>query len=136
MPRADCATNDSAITDARARSVRACASEMSISCWSPHSGASIASAACTSTRGSPVRTVSGHGSAGGRPGQEGAVHEQSPDLLEGHVPDEVLDVDAPVAERAALLVGLGDLGRKRDHALEAGANLLVGGGCHGAQISC
>jgi hypothetical protein len=30
-PRADCATNESAITDTRARSSRACSSEMSIS---------------------------------------------------------------------------------------------------------
>ena len=69
-------------------------------------------------------------------GQERAVHKQAPDLLERHIPDEILDVDAPVAERAALLVGLGDLGRERDYALEAGADLLFGGGCHGAQISC
>src|SRR5450759_3007492 len=67
-PRADCATNDSAITDARARSSRACSSEMSISSPKPHSGASIASADCTSTRWSPERTVSMCGSAGGRPG--------------------------------------------------------------------
>ena len=67
-PRADWATNDSAITDARARLSRAWTSEMSISCRKPHSGASIASAACTSTRGSPERTVSTCGSAGGRPG--------------------------------------------------------------------
>ncbi len=44
-PRADCATNDSAITDTRARSARACSSEMSISWRRPHSGPSIASAA-------------------------------------------------------------------------------------------
>ena len=70
--------------------------------------------------------MSGCGSAGGRPGQECAVDEQAPDLLEGDVADEILDVDAAVAERAALLVGLGDLGRERDDALEAGLDLGIG----------
>ena len=55
-PRADCATKDRAMTDARARSSRACSSEMSMSGRKPHSGASVASAACTSTRWSPERT--------------------------------------------------------------------------------
>jgi hypothetical protein len=50
----------------------------------------------------------------------GAVDEQAPDLLERHAADELLDVDAAVAERAALLVGLGDLGGEGDDALEAG----------------
>jgi hypothetical protein len=68
VPRADCATNDSAITDARARSARASPSEMSMSGRRPHSGASMASAAWTSTRGSAERIASGCGSAGGRPG--------------------------------------------------------------------
>jgi hypothetical protein len=35
------------------------------------------------------------------------------------VADEFLDVHAPVAEGAALLVGLGDLGLERDDAFEA-----------------
>ena len=69
IPRADWATNESAITDARARLSRASSSEMSISCPKPHCGASIASADCTSTRGSPERTVSECGSAGGNPGR-------------------------------------------------------------------
>ena len=57
---------------------------------------------------------------GGRQaGQQRAVDEQTPDLLERDVPDELLDVDAAVAERAAVAVGLGDLGRERDYALEA-----------------
>ena len=55
-PRADCATKLSAITDARARSSRACSSLMSMSCLKPHCGASVARALCTSTRGSPERT--------------------------------------------------------------------------------
>ena len=36
----------------------------------------------------------------------------------GYVPDELLDVDAAVAERAAVAVGLGDLGLDGDDALE------------------
>ena len=41
----------------------------------------------------------------------------------GTVPDQVLDVDAAVAERPALAVGLGDLGVERDDALEARGHL-------------
>ena len=37
----------------------------------------------------------------------------------GYVPDELLDVDAAVAEGAALAVGLGDLGLDGDDAFEA-----------------
>ena len=51
-------------------------------------------------------------------GLECAVHEETPDLLERHPPDQVLDVHPAVAERAALLVGLGDLGPERDDSLE------------------
>ena len=68
MPRADWATKESAITQTRARSLRACSSVMSMTASSPHSGASMAMAAWRSTRGSPVRTESGCGTAGGRPG--------------------------------------------------------------------
>ena len=63
---------------------------------------------------------------GGRQaGLERAVDEQAPDLLEGHRADEVLDVDAAVAQRAALLVGLGDLGREGDDAFEAGLDVVA-----------
>ena len=51
---------------------------------------------------------------------EGPVDEQAPDLLVGHAADELLDVDAAVAQRAALPVGLGDLGGEGDDALQAG----------------
>ena len=63
---------------------------------------------------------------GGRQARfEAAVDEQAPDLLVGDRPDEVLDVDAAVAQRAALSVGLGDLGREGDDALEARLDLQV-----------
>ena len=56
------------ITEARASCARASRSVMSSSGWNPQIGASIASAAWTSTRTSPVCTGMGKGSAGGRPG--------------------------------------------------------------------
>ena len=127
-PRADCATKLSAITDARARSSRACSSLMSMSWRKPHSGASVASARLhvdarvARADGQRVRT------AGGRPGREASVDEQAPDLLEGHAADELLDVDAAVAQRAALPVGLGDLGGEGDDALQAGLDFGHVGG--------
>ena len=96
---------------------------MSISWPRPHSGASIASAAWRSTRGSPVRTESGCGCGRRQPRLVLPVHEQAPDLLVRDVADEILDVDPAVAERAALLVGLGDLSVERDHSLETRRNL-------------
>ena len=81
----------------------------------------MASAAWTSTRTSPVCTGIGNGSAGGRPGAELAVDQQRPHVAERDVADEVLDVDAAVAQRAAVLVGFGDLGLEGDDAFEAGA---------------
>src|SRR5262249_10492377 len=59
----------------------------------------------------PVRLGLGHARL------EALVDEQSPDLLVGHVADQVFDVDAPVAERAALAVRLGDLRLHGNHAL-------------------
>ena len=50
---------------------------------------------------------------------EPAVDQQRPDVAEGDLADQVLDVDAAVAQRAALLVGLGDLGLEGDDALQA-----------------
>jgi hypothetical protein len=38
--------------------------------------------------------------------------------------DQLFDVDAAIAERAALAVGLGDLGLEGDDALEAGFERL------------
>ena len=46
------------------------------------------------------------------------VDEQPPDVLERVAADELLDVDAAIAERAAVLVRLGDLRLERDHAFE------------------
>ena len=50
---------------------------------------------------------------------EVAVHQQAPDLLVGDRTDEVLDVDAAVAQGATLFIGLCDLGGKGDDAFEA-----------------
>ena len=60
----------------------------------------------------------GVGLGRGEPGLVGAVDQQAPDVLERDPPDDLLDVDPAVAQRGALLVGLGDLGLERDHALE------------------
>ena len=62
---------------------------------------------------------------GGQAGLEAAVDEQAPDLLVGDRADQVLDVDAAVAQRATLFVGLGDLGGEGDDAFEARLDLLV-----------
>ena len=48
------------------------------------------------------------------------VDEQAPHVAVGDPADEVLDVDAAVAQRAAFLVRLGDLGLEGDDAFEAG----------------
>ena len=123
MPRADCATNESAITDARARSSRACSSEMSMQlAQAPLGGEHRQRRLHVDARvaGAHEQRVR----LGGRQARvERAVDEQAPDLLERHGADEILDVDAAVAERAALLVGLGDLGREGDDAFEAGLHL-------------
>ena len=58
---------------------------------------------------------------GGRQtGVERPVDQQPPDVPEGHLPDEILDVDPAVAERAALLIRFGDLRLERDDSLESG----------------
>ena len=57
-------------------------------------------------------------------GLEALVDEQAPDLLERVVPDELLDVDAAVTERRALLVRLGDLRLEGDHPFEPRAEVF------------
>src|SRR6202035_1089753 len=59
-------------------------------------------------------------------GLEAPVHQQSPDLLVGDGADQVLDVDAAVAQRAALFVRLGDLGGEGDDAFQARLDLADG----------
>jgi len=56
-----------------------------------------------------------------------AVDEQSPHIAERDRADQILDIDAAVAQRAAVFVRLGDLGFEGDHAFEARAVVL----CHG-----
>ena len=56
---------------------------------------------------------------------EFAVDQQSPHVAESDVlADQILDVDTAVAQRAAVLVGLGDLGGEGHHAFEAGDEIL------------
>ena len=54
------------------------------------------------------------------------VHEEPPDLLERDAADEVLDVDAPVAQCPAVAIGLCDLRLEGDDALEARLELAHG----------
>ena len=54
------------------------------------------------------------------------VDEQAPDVAIRHPPYEVLDVDAAVAQRAAVTIGLGDLGLECDDTLEAGHEIAHG----------
>ena len=57
-----------------------------------------------------------------------SVDEQPPHLLERDVADELLDVDAAIAQRATRPVRFSDLGRERNYAFEAGLNFA--GCCH------
>ena len=52
-------------------------------------------------------------------GVELVVDEQAPDVTEGHPPDQVVDVDAAVAQRATLLVRFGNHRLEGDDALKA-----------------
>ncbi len=52
-------------------------------------------------------------------GLRSIVDEQPPDLLERDDADEVLDVDAAVAQSATVAIGLGDLGLEGNDPLEA-----------------
>jgi hypothetical protein len=37
------------------------------------------------------------------------IDEKTPDVTEGHAPDEILDIDASISERTSFLIGFGDL---------------------------
>jgi hypothetical protein len=65
---------------------------------------------------------------GRKPRQQRAVDEEAPDLLERHGAHEVLQVDAAIAQGAALAVRLGDRRGERDDALEPGTDLGRRGG--------
>ena len=56
--------------------------------------------------------------------RERVVDEEPPDLLERDVPDELLDVDAAVAQRAAFPVGFGDLRLEGNDSLESGLEVV------------
>ena len=83
-----------------------------------HSPARRAVSAWRSAGALPVRPAGSYGSGSGIFELEVVVDEQPPDVLVRVVADELLDVDAAVAERAALAVGLGDLRLDGDDALE------------------
>ena len=84
----------------------------------PHSPPRRAVTACRSAGVLPVRPPPSYGSAAGSPGSKLSSTSRPQTCSKRYVPDELLDVDAAVAERAALAVGLGDLGLEGDHTLE------------------
>src|SRR6185437_7084781 len=57
---------------------------------------------------------------------EVVVDQQAPDALVRVVPDQLLDVDAAVAQLPAVAVGLGDLGLDGDDAFEARLEVVHG----------
>ena len=56
---------------------------------------------------------------------EGTVDEQTPDVLERHPADQILDVDAAIAQCRALLVRFGDLGVEGNDTFETVLNLAL-----------
>ena len=62
-----------------------------------------------------------------------AVDQQRPDVAEGDLADQVLDVDAAVAQGAAVLVGFGDLGLEGDDAFQAGYEVVGHLACSSAR---
>ncbi len=70
--------------------------------------------------GCVARQVTGVVGGGGlQPGLGPVVDEQPPHLLERDDADEILDVDAAVAKRPAVAIGLGNLRLEGDDAFEA-----------------
>ena len=92
----------------------------------PTSAPSVARPACRSAGTEPLGSCSSIRSAGGMRRVDVLVDEQAPDVLERVTADELLDVDAAIAKRAAVLVGLRDLRLERDDAFEAGRKSLAG----------
>ena len=121
-PQADWATNDRAMTDARARSSRACSSLISMSWPRPHWGEH-------GQRGLEVdaRVSRAHRERVGlgrrQHGLRGAIGQEPRDILERHTAGELLDVDAPVPEGTPCSVRLRELGVEGDYSVEAGGDL-------------
>ena len=117
--RADWAAIEMNWAERRRRSSRASSSVMSISFLTPHSAPSRAVTDWRSAGVFPVRPPPSYGSAAGRPGSKLSSTSRPQTCSKRYGADELLDVDAAVAERAALAVGLGDLGLEGDDALES-----------------
>ena len=78
-------------------------------------------------RASPLcATGSTSGAGSGSPRSSDSLTTRPQTCSNGTLPGELLDVDAPVAERGAFLVRLGDLRLEGDDALEP----QVRGGAH------
>ena len=109
---------------------------MSTSCFRPHFGPSVASPACRSAITDPLGSLQLDPLGLRHAGLEALVDEQSPDLLERVVADELLDVDAAVPERRAFLVGLRDLRLEGDHALETRAEVVHAANASASPVAC
>ena len=116
--RAERATIDIICADSRPRSSRACSSEISFSLPSFHSPERRAVSAWRSAGALPVRRAGSYGSGSGSFESRSSSTSSPQTFSYGNLPDELLDVDAAVAQRPALAVGLGDLRLDGDDALE------------------
>ena len=119
-PRADWATNDSAAAEA-AREVVARLLVADVDQLAESPSRRRAARAPPAGRRARRRVRTGSALRLGRaagPGSKAPSTSRPQTLLEGDRADEVLDVDAAVAQRAAVAVGLGDLGGEGDDALE------------------
>ena len=112
-PRADWATNDSAITEARARSSRTCSVvDVEQLLQAPERGEHGEGALHIDA---DVAGMHRDGERlGGRQARvERPIDEQAPHVAVVVRTDEVFDVDTAVAQRAAFSIGLGDLRSRR-----------------------
>ena len=110
----------SSATERRPRSSRACSSEISLSLPSPQCPARRAVSAWRSAGALPVRPAGSYGSGSGMTESRSSSTRRPQTRSYGYAADELLDVDAAVAEHAAFAIGLRDLGLDRDDALEPG----------------
>ena len=123
--RAERATIDIICADSRPRSSRACSSEISLSFPSFHSPDSRAVSAWRSAGALPVSPRRLVRLRVRHLRLQVVVDEEAPDVLVRNLADERLDVDAAVAKRSTLAIGLHDLGLDGDDAFEPGSELGV-----------
>ena len=124
-PRAACATIESAAAESRAEVVARLRGVDVDELAEPPLRAERRQAGLQVGRDRAARILQLDRLGGGMRELDVLVDEQAPDVLERVAADELLDVDAAIAERAAVPVRLGDLRLERDDALEAGPKSLA-----------